>query len=335
MAHASSPPGLSLRFYRDGDDERLLPLLEAAFDGWPAVETTVPALEHLRWKLRSRPEALGYHFVAEQDRRMVGLRAFLLQRVLIGGRSFSARQEVDTCVHPDEQHKGVMSAMVSASADGIDRAFDLSFSILSGRPAMKRLNESDDEDAFFCKISVLERALGDPPAAGHPAGWAIQGRPAFDARIDGFFEEAAQQFDCIVVRSAAELNWRYADVRAGAFTIRLAEQEGRVLGYAVLRSSQNRAHIADLLALPGRLDVAASLVRDALVHFSERGGETIECWSPADHPYRPLLRQAGFLRTRRSISMKFVPRCATRDQIAPIGRRGAVVHFMAGDSDLV
>jgi hypothetical protein len=42
------------RFYRPGDDQGILDLLVATFGAWPKHEITVPAIDHLRWKLLGR-----------------------------------------------------------------------------------------------------------------------------------------------------------------------------------------------------------------------------------------------------------------------------------------
>jgi hypothetical protein len=88
------------------------------------------------------------------------------------------------------------------------------------------------------------------------------------------------------VRHRAYLNWRYADPRAGRYTIRVAEEKGELLGYVVPAVSRGKGFIADLLVLPGRLDVVAALVEDAAGHLAERGLSALRCWCAKRHPYR-------------------------------------------------
>jgi hypothetical protein len=50
------------------------------------------------------------------------------------------------------------------------------------------------------------------------------------------------------------MNWRYCDPARGRFTVRVAERNGKILGYLVFKISEGSGYIVDLLALPGRID---------------------------------------------------------------------------------
>ena len=43
------------------------------------------------------------------------------------------------------------------------------------------------------------------------------------------------------------MNWRSFDPAAGRFTVRAAEQEGRLLGDLVFKISEGQGYVADLL----------------------------------------------------------------------------------------
>lgn len=66
--------------------------------------------------------------------------------------------------------------------------------------------------------------------------------------------------------------------------MRVAEEDGRILGYAVLKRDRDLGYIADLLALPNRLDVVRSLVEDALRSFREADVAGVVCWMTSRHP---------------------------------------------------
>lgn len=74
----SGAPGGSLsakwapRFYRPTDDAAIVNVLTSAFDGWPKVAVSVPAADHLRWKLDNHPHARNQSLVAEVDGQIVG-----------------------------------------------------------------------------------------------------------------------------------------------------------------------------------------------------------------------------------------------------------------------
>jgi hypothetical protein len=130
------------------------------------------------------------------------------------------------------------------------------------------------------------------------------------------------------------LNWRYADPRAGRFRIRLAEERGRLLGYSVLTSMRGHGYIADLLTLPGREDVAESLLRDAFAAFRDADLQSGRCWAPHAHPYLGALQRTGFTRHRQPRHVTYrVHRNPEQAQV--LSEPDARVHLMIGDSDNV
>ena len=107
-----------------------------------------------------------------------------------------------------------------------------------------------------------------------------------------------------------------------------------MLGYTVLASSHGLGSIADLLVLPERLDVAASLVADAIDQFGRSDISELSCAVPGHHPYRHVLEQLGFGAKRRTILFNY--RAATADDaLAFIGDPLASIHVALGDTDLV
>jgi len=164
--------------------------------------------------------------------------------------------------------------------------------------------------------------------------WRLERTSRFDTRFDVFADEASTAFDFIGSRRADYLNWRYADRRAGNFVITLAETPDRILGYSVLSACRGRALVADLLTLPGRADVADSLIADSIRSARAVGAAAIECRLPKHHPYRPLLRRAGFFRTTKAASF-FEAVGVPEDAIAFLDDPGASVHLTLGDSDTV
>ncbi|MCB9484186.1 MAG: hypothetical protein H6674_04735 [Dehalococcoidia bacterium] len=156
----------------------------------------------------------------------------------------------------------------------------------------------------------------------------------FDQRLDHFFEVASRPFALIQLRNQETLNWRYADRRAGPFTIRIAEDGNELVGYAVTRATTAGADLADVLALPGREDVAYALIRDALDLGRRAGSPAIRAWMLEHHPYHRLLLHSGFMPIRRIVTPAFTDHGNTRDY-GFIHDPQARMHIMLGDSDHV
>ena len=317
---------------RPGDEPGLLQLLQAAFDGWPKVPVAVSPLEHLRWKLSSHPNAYRYAIVAEAEGQLIAIRQFFIERIKARDRVWLLRNGFDSAVHPDWQARGVMGAIRTFRVDRFTDEIDLHIGY-GNNPAVLKLRKREEIRYFSNPVDVLTLDLPASFPASPPV-WQIAGAGRFDERFDSFYAEASQQFDLIIERSVQYLNWRYADPRAGVFHIRIAEEEGCVLGYAVLNVANGRASIADLLALPGRIDVAASLVDDAIGYAIESGATTLECWCQTRHPYKDVLLARSF-RPKRTIRLTYLPLRTARAEVEFLASPKAAVHFALGDTDLV
>ena len=181
------------------------------------------------------------------------------------------------------------------------------------------------------RASLLQRPRGLPRL--RPT-WSIRTIGAFDARTDAFCEQASEAFDLIQYRDRRYLNWRYLDPRGGPFVVSVAEEGGELLGYAATAMAGHQAKLADVLTLPGREDVARTLVSDAVRQAREAGKSSIRAWLPEHHPATPALREHAFFPVR-------APGILTYNDETPDGALAfldeprAAVHFMLGDTDAI
>jgi len=363
MSQITSLANLTIRLVRDDDHAALLKHLQASFDGWPAVDISVPAIDHLRWKLGDGWPGDVYNYVAELDGKIVAAQFHQTWRVRVGGRELLARRGSDASVRPDYRGLGIMSRMRPFMIEDMLPAAHFLFGS-TAHPAMAKLYEREPRLHFAhrwwvlrCPFSIREavstfklRPGRSLPKLGRslrtftrwrragPAidrSFSLRTIERFDDRIDAFCEEACAPFDFAVVRTRDVLNWRYADPRAGGFTIRLAEYEDRLLGYAVLRVTGGLGYIADILALPGRLDVVDSLARDGAQQLRKTGAAAGECWLMANHPYVDAVRNAGFLGRRVRAAPTFEPMSVPEREMTFLCGRDVAVHLTVGDMDII
>ena len=177
--------------------------------------------------------------------------------------------------------------------------------------------------------SVLRPAKRLP---GH-APWRIRTIDHFDESADEFWSQAARAFDFIRVRDRAYLNWRYCDPRGGPFTVRVAELDGALLGYAALRADEHGAVLGDLLVLPDRDDVAEALIADAITLAKERRSPFLRCWMPRSHPYRRLLTDFGFVQYQDPVRYYYRAHECDPAELDFLSAPEARIHFMTADSD--
>ncbi len=182
---------------------------------------------------------------------------------------------------------------------------------------------------------MLRHRMKHPPLKFPRGNWTIRSIDRFDERFQAFFDRAAEAFDLIQVRRPAFLNYRYADHRAGPFDIRVAEADGEVLGYAVVRATENTGVLADLLALPGREDVANALVQDALDLGRQAGSPAMRAWMMRNHPYHRLLVHSGFQLQRGIVEPGYDAKKIDPAELEFLQDPQARVHIMLGDTDHV
>jgi hypothetical protein len=298
-------------------------------------------MEHLRWKLHSHEQATRLHLVAEKDSRIVAARLFLASDIKVRERLLLCYQAVDVCVHPDFREAGLIATMQTHDYDHYERAFDFKLIGQGRHPAMKKLRRRLGSEPFGNAIEVLAYPLPPRSASSRRAGpqdqsWTIVEPAMFDDRINEFWEEASRPFDFIIRRTDEFLNWRYSDRRSGRFTVKMAEQAGRILGYGVLCMSKGRGQIADLLVLPARDDILRALVREAITHFREERATAIRCWLPSHHPYRDILQRLGFVGARRrKLPLGYRPLRTSAAEMEFLHSRNAAIHLTIGDTDFV
>jgi GNAT superfamily N-acetyltransferase len=307
------------------------------------------------------------------DGKLIAFIGAWTRPALLKGQPVTIADGSDICVHPDYQGRGVMGALISSGEEG--RRSDACYiegsshpAVIRGRAAVPEARgEFGDRIERFVAPLTLRSAAGTfrlqpgrsprklARSAGRILAWlwrrgrrtavgapdiSVREVEAFDERTDVLWHEASRQFDFVMVRDQAYLSWRYADKRAGDFTILHAEDEkgARLLGYAVYCTDRTgaRGYVADLLVVPDRLDVAAALTRDALARLRRAGAEDAELWLPERHPYRAVLEDAGFvLRRRKEVTAYRVTSARFETQLACLSEPDVALHFTLGDMDRV
>lgn len=326
------PPRCTMRFLREGDEQSLLDLLDAAFEGtWPRRNISVPRLEHLRWKLRSHDRAARLHYIAEQDGRVIAARLMWVSPLKIDDGVLLGRFAIDRAVLPELQRHRVMTAMEARTPSEWFELLDVVVGLSNNWQSIRFLPGKVRRRA----IDVFSRPLDVEVPIVEPDGWSVRRAEAFDARVDDLWREASPSFRAIFVRNADRLNYRFADPRAGDYAIAIAEQGERVLGYIIYSSWQQTGQIADVLVLPERLDVLESLLGYALEELRREGNASAECWRFRHHPYRPVLERLGFDQPRQKKRISILSLKGLDDELAFFADPKSAVHIMAGDTDLV
>lgn len=292
----------------------MLEVITAAFPRWPAQETTTSALAHLRWKMAPEAGLPTLHTVATVDGRIAATRLRWVNRVMIDGREYLQETGADFAVHPDFQGRGISRAIREHFHEELKRDPRPGISMLTKSPQVRYMTS---ELLVPRKLTVWHRPLGRGQAAlaqlrrptPHTVGRAIRAavsRPhlpegtvttleRFDERTDRLWERARPAFDIVTDRSAAYLNWRFAQPAAGPATILACLDADEVLAYAVVKRADDVGQLVDLLWDPAHPSALGNVVSAALDHARVSGARAIICWLPTVHPATRVMRDLGFL----------------------------------------
>ena len=160
-------------------------------------------------------------------------------------------------------------------------------------------------------LRVVDGVLSKPLSAGDLRVEVLDG---FDASFDELFESVAAAVLCMPEKDAAFLRWRYGPGSPQYPVTILGVRDGEtLLGYAVLWvTKEGGAYLLDLTTLPGRRDVARSLLRQAIRHFARAGVHSIRyrfVESQTSPRTKDAWRSGFFLSRRRStLLVKFADR---------------------------
>lgn len=350
------------------DAPGMLPVIEAAFDGWPPYEIEVSRLEHLQWKL-SPPavssEVPPAHTVVEVDGRIVAVSVRWDTRLLMGGEESVQDSGVDQAVLPEMQGRGIGGLMGPFAHNHAMTYSDIALGTGSNNPAIPNMFNRFDPTMVEYELRNWTRAFdprgfvathlrggGRAHLARNAARWLVararHGGGASDGvrieRLTRFDERAsvlaarhAADFDLSVIRSVDYLNWRYLDPRSGPVDALGALDDGRLLGFAVFKRSGNWARVLDMAVDPDHEGVAEALLEEGCHRARTAGSRGVSCGLPAGHPFGRALRRSGFLDSGQAQSFGFGPDRRKRGLpfLESLYAGTAKLHVMMGDLDIV
>ena len=357
--------GWTFRLGEEADEPQILEIFNRSFDRFPPWPVQGNQRDFVRWYGDGYEPGTGGLLVAAEGDRVVCATLAFGRPLVLKGRTVAGAQGGFIAVNPEDRRRGVVRTFTQWAMS--QNLVDLGWGFTQVEALVKmRRRDGGIEPANH--LNVYARVLNPIRAARDRRGasvkhyaayialaaqgwwasrsfrtsrdWAIGVDVPFDERITPFFDRAATAFDFIPYRSATYLNWRYRDGRAGGFITLVAEQGGAVIGYATVRMIKSRGHLADLLVLPGRNDVAASLVEQAVRVARLRGASAVECTMAGVHPYTEVLKRAGFVRlAARSevLATKFSVRPYRLDasEFEFLSDPAARIHIVEGDSDMI
>ncbi|MBN2099830.1 MAG: GNAT family N-acetyltransferase [Dehalococcoidia bacterium] len=284
-------------------------------------------MSHWKWKYLDNPTGKRCIFVAQDNGRIVGHYAAVPTYMNFKGQKVLGAQRTDAAVDAMYRGKGMFGALYrescsAAASHGIQFLYGTPNEMSYGRlvklgtcdsPGLPRLEKVLDAKAVIkmttgsAKMAAaadkpahvfLKLCKGDrkPESVGH---LKVSRVAALDERFDDLWLKAKDDSRVSVWKDSSYLKWRYLACPDREYAVLTAEEQGNLIGFAVLRcvsEELRRGYVVDFLVLPGRSAAALLLISAALDHFREQGMHMAICHLFEHSPIYRLFRNQGFFK---------------------------------------
>jgi hypothetical protein len=329
-----------VRAYRDGDEERILPMFARNFH----VERS---LARWRWEYRENPYGtLRISEAFAEDGRLVAHYAGypVCFHHAAGGepRRLPALQIGDTMTDPAFRHvgRGPTSLLGRTVRHYYARfcegrvAFNYGFNTGNiQRFSMSFVGARRLESLPFHVLDLARRPLAPPDRLrSWLAGYRTERIAGFDGRWDRFFQRVSGAYRLLVERDARYLEWRYARCPDTEYFRYAVFRRGRLAGWSVFRRKEERLLWGDALFDPRHPSAVRQLLATVLAAPEHRQARTIETWvTPRPAWWAERVLELGFEPRPEPDDLGFV--------FVPFGHDPeedfrAHLYYTMGDSDL-
>jgi hypothetical protein len=320
---------LLIRAYQKADEVEISRLLNLVFH-------EKRPLQEWQWKFQENPAGFSIITIAEWLGKIYGQYASLVIPFKFKEQSVLVGQPVDTVIHPDFRGTGRLLQRLFASASLLAQenniAFGFGFPNEIHYPVGKRILKYQDIGPLrilFRKLNwrnAVRRRLPMLPqwilhvvgfisnafyrvslAAQRRHGIAVREVSTFDERINELWEKAKGSYDILAIRDQQYLNWRYLTRPSGQYRILIGERAGTIVGYLVLKLSQegevSLGLVVDGLSL-NDAKVDDAMIRAAMGRFLVKKVDYVHCWALKEDRFFQALMRCGF---REHPGMKSIP----------------------------
>jgi len=358
-----------VRFYEYGDEEKIVELLEDVFRGWPKQDIRCSKVDYWKWKHLENPVAESIMLVTEIDEQVVGSNHSLPMKVKPSDQELLCVIGTDLAVHRDHRRKGIRTRQrIKKMERLIPQGVSFSYH-MTGNPIIiesganqklpkfphpiapyvqikdidHHLEKMPVDDAWLKKLGYrtletlnrIENQLIKIPETGNVN---VEKVDRLEPDFDVFWEQVSKKFDYIGVRNSEYLNWRYADPRAGNYSIYLAKINDEIAGYMVICingyiKEYPVGFIVDLLTNPETVEAAYPLLDEAQKYFDENNVNIVNSLVVKDGVFETSFSRKGFLdsRVRLEVFLRPVSEIKIFDILSAF--RPERVHFTWGDHD--
>jgi GNAT superfamily N-acetyltransferase len=326
----------SIREYQQEDEGEIVDLLNTVFEGWPKIDLQYTRLDHWRWKYQENYLNWKPICVAEKDGKIIGAIHTLPQKIKLHEDTFLTAIGGDVAVLKEYRRLGVWNAILELNNKQRKKAgIIFTFQVTNNPIVVERFEKSTDHFRFpldiaqYVRIRDLDYHIKNNPMENawiQKMGYhtlktvsnlkrlisapnniylnvQVNDIKHFDEGIDRFWDKIKSHYNIIIQSDQKNLNWRYCDLRAGTFVVKQAVENGEIVGFTILQINRYRPEypvgtIAELLYMPGRIDVLESLISESVDYFDKNDVNVVVYLSVKYPQLNETLERNGFLDSR-------------------------------------
>lgn len=352
---------MTFRKAQKKDLPRISEFRKAYFEHNPTIRSHEP--EYYEWKCFKNPVAIGEMWLAEDNSMLVGTKSMAPKRMKILGKILDAAEIGDAYTRPDYQRQGIFTTLHKAARD---RVLDSGISLIYGTPNQNAL-PGYEKKLDYAQVPIKLRALAKPL---HPeqvleaklhfpllvsilspiieivsrtmlkvgvrgigkSDVFVSRESSFPDDVDVLWEQVAENYDVILVRSKSYLEWRYV-ANPDTYSILIARnRDGATLGYMVTKIgfSENMpvGFLCDFLTIEEDPNIFKKLLVSAIEEFDQKTVSIIYTWAVKGSFYDSTLLKLGFL-PRPPVPIV----CYKNELGARVLSKAYKWHFTMGDTD--
>ena len=312
------------RPYKDGDEEAILELARTVnpdrhydHDQW---------MRWWKWMYVDNPFGKKYIWVCDDADKVVGHYAATKVLLKVMDKNVTGRRGVDKMTHPGYRRQGISRTMINCVRADLKKD-NIFLNIGFGNAAARKAQDNPEvrdvgrfkifakplnwKNSLMTKMDncllimlgtacgrILDKTVYRLRKAPPIPDLMVSRVTSFDERINDFWNRMSNRYPIMVVRNQEYLNWRYVSVPDIEYTIYLAEKQGKIQGYVVLRTMTwekvNLGVIFDLFF--ESKDIGQYLVATALEHCLSDNVDLVYARMIADVSYLKVYRANGFIK---------------------------------------
>lgn len=318
---------INFREYQPGDEKQIVPLLVEAFDDW---QTLSNPMEYWKWKYQDYPKGPTFVAVAEIDEKIVGTDHAIPIQLKENQQTIPSLYGLDGMTHIDYRKRGINSGLREFKNEYLQKEkitinyaytdnqilidyhtrqnhgiFPYKYKqLLRINDIKKHLEAKNTKNPHLKRVYYqIKNTINKRTPENTTQKITTKTINKFDNRIDDFLQHEAEKYEFIPIKDREFLNWRYTDPRAGDYVIIQAEEQDQIKGYIVVKIIERtqgypEGFIIELTSTQEK-QVISTLTTTALQYLDQKTN-AVRALSIQDHPMDTILREHGFVDTRKN-----------------------------------